>query len=125
MKSISRIALTIFSVFTVMAAFAQKPKTETFKVSGNCGMCKENIETAVAKQPGVTKAVWSKATKMMTVTYQPKKITMDKIQKKIAAAGYDTPKYKGDDKAYSELDGCCQYDREEAGTKKDDHSGHH
>ncbi|MES2773799.1 MAG: heavy metal-associated domain-containing protein [Bacteroidota bacterium] len=119
MKSIIKISLTILSLFAVMAAFAQKPKTETFKVSGNCGMCKKIIESAVAKQAGVTKATWNKETKMMTVVYQPSKTTVDAIQKKIAAVGYDTPKFRGDDKAYDELPGCCQYDRESAEAKND------
>jgi len=33
------------------------------------------------------------------------------IQKKIAATGDDTQKYKADDIAYAKLPGCCQYER--------------
>ena len=124
MKTTIRLSLTILGLFAAMLTFAQKPKTETFKVSGNCGMCKKHIEGALAKQPGITKAVWNKETKMVTVVYQPSKITMDAIQKKIAAVGYDTPKYKGDDKAYDELDACCQYDREGADAKHEGHEEH-
>ena len=103
--------VAICSILSV-SLFAQSAKTETFKVSGNCGTCKKHIETA-AKVPGVTKAEWNKESKMMTLVYDPAKVSSDDIQKKIAAVGYDTPKYKGDDKAYSKLDECCQYERKQ------------
>ena len=83
-------------------------KTETIKVSGKCEMCKARIEKA-AKVEGVTKAVWSDKTKMLTLVYNPMKVKSDDIQKKIAAVGHDTPKYKATDKAYNALPGCCKY----------------
>ena len=85
-------------------------KTETIKVWGQCGMCKERIEKA-AKVEGVSKADWSDKTKVLTLVYNPSKVTSDDIQKKIAAVGHDTEKFKADDKAYSNLPGCCKYDR--------------
>lgn len=84
--------------------------TSTFKVWGNCEMCKETIESSI-KVDGITKADWNVDTKIMTVSYDESKISLDQIQKNIASVGYDNEKYKGDDKAYSELAGCCQYDR--------------
>lgn len=84
--------------------------TSTFKVWGNCEMCKETIEGSL-KVDGITKADWDVDTKIITVTYDNSKITLDQIQKNIASVGYDNEKYKGDDKAYVELAGCCQYDR--------------
>jgi copper chaperone CopZ len=84
--------------------------TSTFKVWGNCDMCKETIEGSL-KVEGVTKADWSTETKMISVTYDTTKITLDQIQKNIALVGYDNENYKGDDKTYSELPECCQYDR--------------
>ena len=85
-------------------------KTESIKVWGNCSMCKAHIEKA-AKVDGVTKANWNKETKMLSLVYDHSKISGDDIQKKIAAVGYDTEKFKGDDKAYAKLPGCCKYDR--------------
>lgn len=83
-------------------------KTETIKVSGNCGMCKERIETA-AKVDGVSKAEWNKDSKMLTLAYDPSKVKSDDIQKKIAAVGHDTEKFKADTKVYNGLPGCCKY----------------
>lgn len=85
-------------------------KTESFKVSGNCGMCKDRIEKTV-KAAGVTSASWDQKTKMLTVSFEPSTNSVDALSKKIAAAGHDTEKYKATDKAYNALDACCQYPR--------------
>jgi copper chaperone CopZ len=85
-------------------------KTETFKVWGNCDMCKSRIEKAV-KSEGATAADWNKNTKILTVTFDPSKTSVDLFSKKLAAVGHDTEKYKADDKAYQALDACCQYER--------------
>ncbi|BAV09776.1 Heavy-metal-associated domain-containing protein [Filimonas lacunae] len=109
MKSIKMLLVAVCAILTV-SLFAQEIKTVVIKVNGECGMCKKKIETA-AKQPGVTKADWNKDTKQLTLSYNPAKVNTDSVQKKIAAVGYDTEKYKADDKAYGELDECCQYER--------------
>jgi len=113
MKSIKMLIMAAFSILSV-SLFAQTAKTETFKVYGNCSACKKNIEKA-AFIPGVEKANWNKETKMMTLIYNASKINTDSVQKRIAAAGYDTEKYKGDNNAYNKLDECCQYDRKADG----------
>ncbi|MEI8272704.1 MAG: heavy metal-associated domain-containing protein [Paludibacter sp.] len=95
-------ALTISSV-----AFAAT-KTENIKVSGNCESCKARIEKA-AKVAGVTKADWSDKTKILTLVYDPAKVTSDDVQKKLAAVGHDTPKYKATTAVYNALPACCKY----------------
>jgi periplasmic mercuric ion binding protein len=86
--------------------------TETFKVWGNCGMCERTIEKA-AKVEGVSVANWDKTTKLITVSFDTSKTSLDQIQKSIAASGYDNDKYRADDVAYNNLHGCCQYDRKQ------------
>ena len=88
-----------------------KKKTVTFKVYGNCGMCKSTIEGALKGVKGVSSAAWDSEKKIMTVTFNPKKIELINIHKKIAAVGYDTDKAKAKDETYNSLHGCCQYDR--------------
>lgn len=117
--------LRIVSFIAILTAlthfgFAQKEATETLKVSGECGMCKKTIEKA-AKDAGATYAVWNKDTKILTVKYDNQSANSEKIQQKIADAGYDTPKFKATDDAYNKLEQCCQYDRESVnmGNKKD------
>jgi copper chaperone CopZ len=87
------------------------PSTETFKVYGNCGMCKSRIEKAAKSLAGVTAAEWDSETAMVTVTFDPTKITLDEIHTKIASVGHDTDKVKAQDDVYSHLPGCCKYDR--------------
>lgn len=115
MKQIKSIMLLLIATIALSAAKAQDVKTDTFKVWGNCGMCKKTIEKA-ANVNGVQKAEWNRETKVFTLVYNPAVTTNEKIQKAIAAAGYDTENFTGDDKAYEKLPGCCHYDRK----KKDD-----
>ncbi len=99
----------LFTIVSNNDAAAQSKKTETFDVSGNCGMCKSNIEKA-AKSAGASYASWSEESKKLTVKYA-KNTSTAKIQQKIAEAGYDNAGAKASDEAYNKLHGCCQYER--------------
>jgi periplasmic mercuric ion binding protein len=90
-------------------------QTKTFKVLGNCGMCKRTIEKA-AITAGASKAVWSWESHLIVVTFDAEKTSVDAIQREIAKIGYDNDGYKATDEVYNKLHGCCQYDR----TGKDD-----
>jgi copper chaperone CopZ len=96
-------------VLITTTSFAQS-QTDTIKVYGNCGMCKNRIEKTL-KLEGVTSAAWSPETKLLIISYDTAKISNDEIQKKIAAVGHDTEKYVADDEVYSKLPGCCLYKR--------------
>ncbi|MEI9808918.1 MAG: heavy metal-associated domain-containing protein [Bacteroidota bacterium] len=104
--------LPLLMAFAVVS-FAQKTKTETIPVSGNCGMCEAKIEKA-AKEAGASNAEWSRDTKMLTVKYNSSSTNAAKIQQAIANAGYDTRDFKTTDAAYNKLHACCQYDRTES-----------
>ncbi len=86
------------------------PETETFKVWGNCDQCKARIEKA-ANDEGTTSANWDQKTRMLTVTFNPSKTSVDALSKKLAMVGHDTEKYKADAKAYNALPDCCKYER--------------
>lgn len=96
--------------------FAQE-KTDSFRVYGNCGMCKKRIEKAAITE-GVTTAIWDVDTKMMLLTYDTAKTSLDAVQQRIAAVGHDTGKYRADDKVYAKLPGCCLYERKKNGEEK-------
>jgi hypothetical protein len=104
--------ILVISLLFVFLSFgnAQKPKIteEKFKVFGNCGMCKERIETAV-KIKEVKYAKWDKKSKVLTVAFQSQAITTDSLQKRIAAVGHDTEMFKAPDSVYNTLPGCCLY----------------
>lgn len=123
MKSFQFIAAFIFLFAGVQSSNAQSKTsgkqaavtTAVFKVWGNCGMCKKTIEGA-AKTNGATFAEWNEDSKMLTVKYAAAKSSDDKIQKGIAAAGYDNEKYVAPDDVYNNLHECCKYDRKSATT---------
>ncbi|MET0637687.1 MAG: cation transporter [Chitinophagaceae bacterium] len=113
-------SLKIFSLVLLMAStfagMAQDLKTETIPVSGNCGMCKSNIEKA-AKTAGVSEANWDQDKKILTIKYNETTTSVAKVQQGVAAAGYDTRDVRATDASYKKLHACCQYDRTEKGDK--------
>ena len=97
--------------FAGQAQDTSTKKKTTFKVYGNCGMCKDKIEGAVNGKSGIYGATWDVKTKKMTVTYNPEKTTLSKIKQKIADVGYDTESHRAKKATYDNLHGCCKYER--------------
>jgi hypothetical protein len=110
MKSFKIFSTVLLCCAIATTSFSQKTKTETFQVSGNCGMCETKIEKA-AKAAGATYADWNKDTKVITVKYSSTSSNLAKIQKSIADAGYDNVGVKTTTEAYDKLHDCCKYDR--------------
>jgi mercuric ion binding protein len=120
MKTLSLLLSVLFAAALSQSAFAQTKdqntlktvasKTESFKVFGNCELCKARIENAV-KEEGASAASWDTKTKMLTVTYDPLKTNKDKLSKKLASVGHDTESYKAPDDVYDKLPACCHYER--------------
>ncbi|MBI5856839.1 MAG: hypothetical protein HZB42_04235 [Sphingobacteriales bacterium] len=119
MKTIKFVSLIAISLSVSVLAMAQKA-TESFKVSGNCGMCKTRIEKA-AKEAGATEANWDKDSKMLTVSFESSLASATKIQQKIAEVGHDNNGYTASNEVYNNLPPCCKYERTSgsSGTTKD------
>jgi len=103
--------MLLLLVCSVTRIRAQQNKTDSctsFTVSGACEQCKHRIE-GVLKTRGVKKAVWNVDSKILTLTYNPSQITLDRIQQRIVAAGHDVGNKKAGDKAYEQLPACCHY----------------
>ena len=109
MKSFKVFSLAILALGLVFFTQAQNI-TETFKVSGNCGMCKTRIEKA-AKAAGAQEASWDKDTKQLTVTFAKESTSLAKIQQKIAEVGHDNDAFKATNDTYNKLPACCKYER--------------
>jgi Cu(I)/Ag(I) efflux system membrane fusion protein len=86
-----------------------KMEHQMIRVSGNCEMCKDRIETAAKSVSGVMSAEWSAEKQMLHAEFDPAKTSSDAIQKAIAKVGHDTDKYKAPDNIYKELPECCLY----------------
>lgn len=104
-------SLLAFSLLFTNFLFAQTITKSTFKVKGECGMCKERIETT-AKKSGATYANWNSDSQQLIVEYDAGKVSPDEILKKIADVGHDNEKYSATDEVYRNLPGCCLYPRE-------------
>jgi periplasmic mercuric ion binding protein len=107
MNNLASIILVILTL--TLTSFAQDKKVvETeFKVFGNCGQCKNRIEKAV-KIKEVKFAKWDRNSKILKVAFETP-MTADSLQKRIAAVGHDTEKYKAPNSVYSALPECCLY----------------
>jgi mercuric ion binding protein len=119
MKSIQIVFIGLLLFVFSNQVSAQKAKTEkvTFKVYGNCPMCKSRMETACDAK-GIKMAEWDVDTKIMTVVFNPAKITLEQIHQLIADSGHDTDLKKANDAVYKNLPDCCLY-REKPNTHHD------
>ena len=111
----SKIHQIVKSIFLAALLAASAPafaagttKTDTIAVNGDCGMCEIKIEKA-AKLRGVSTADWDADAKQLIVTYNPKKVTPEDIQRSVAAQGYDTELFTATEASYKALPQCCQY----------------
>ncbi|MBA5629382.1 TonB-dependent receptor domain-containing protein [Moheibacter lacus] len=104
-----------FKIFTFLLllgiSLSAQEITEEIKVRGNCGMCKDRIESTVNTFPSANGS-WNINSKILTLSFDPKKTSKDQIMKKVAEVGHDNELYLADDKVYQSLPGCCQFDRE-------------
>lgn len=110
MNTIIKSGILFLSIF-LFSNFSAQTKSFKAKVEGNCGMCKDRIETAVKADKNVSFANWSMSKKVLTVSYDASKTDKKSILKSVAAVGHDNEMFRASDKVYDELDSCCQYDR--------------
>ena len=110
MNSTIKSGILFLSIF-LFSNFSAQTKTFKAKVEGNCGMCKERIETAVKADKNVKSADWSMSKKTLTVSYNASKTDKKNILKSVADVGHDNEMFRASDKVYDDLDSCCQYDR--------------
>lgn len=101
-------SLWIFSLFISPFIFAQSTVNSTVTVKGDCGMCKDRIESTALKT-GARSAKWDADTQKLHLIFNPSKVSEDEILKNIAAVGHDNQKYRASDEVYEKLPECCHY----------------
>ncbi len=109
-KKIAIIVLAIFMSNWILAQDNNVVK-ESFKVWGNCEMCKTTIEKSVKSVDGVKSGKWIVSEQKMTVKFDASKTSLNEIKKAIAAVGYDTEEFRATNESYNKLHHCCQYER--------------
>ena len=106
---LSKIILGISLIFSIIIN-AQTIK-EAYSVKGECGMCKERIETS-AKKSGATFANWNEESGKLQVEFDASKTSKQTILKNIADVGHDNELYSAPTDVYKKLPSCCLYTRE-------------
>lgn len=90
-------------------AAAPQSRTDTISVPQmQCSMCEDRIAGAVEKMRGIRKVSADAQAKHVVVTYDPRKISLVEIEKKIAAVGYDAGEMKALIRAQESLPSCCR-----------------
>ncbi|KFC23696.1 heavy-metal-associated domain-containing protein [Epilithonimonas lactis] len=110
MNTIIKSGMLFLSIF-LFSNFSAQTKTFKAKVEGNCGMCKDRIETVAKSDKNVKSAVWSVSKKTLTVSYDASKTDKKSILKSVAEVGHDNEMFRASNKVYDDLEVCCQYDR--------------
>lgn len=107
-KSMKSVIMMIFIAMPSLF-FAQKTtETITIKTSAQCDMCKKTLEKAMAYEKGVKSSSLEVSSAVLSVEFNPKKTTPDKIRKAVSDVGYDADEVKADPKAYDNLPDCCK-----------------
>ncbi|MCX6198774.1 MAG: heavy-metal-associated domain-containing protein [Bacteroidetes bacterium] len=110
---IAAVMLTI-NVF----AFGQKnkdnPQTVTIKTNiycshcMQCGRCAPRINDHITENSGIKKVSIDAKANTITVAYDAKKTSPEKIREAINKAGFDADDKKATAEAVNNLDGCCR-----------------
>jgi periplasmic mercuric ion binding protein len=85
-----------------------KIKEAKIKTSAICEMCKARIEKAVNRLDGIKKSDLDVESKVLTVSYNPDDITLEKIRETLNRTGYDADDTKADPRGYAKLPKCCK-----------------
>lgn len=102
--------LVVCILFISIYSNAQQGKVlvDSFKVDGNCDMCKKRIEDA-AYIKGVKRAEWSKSTQQLVIFYKSDKTSLQAVAENVALAGHSNEIAKAKEEDYNKLPECCHY----------------
>ncbi len=105
---ISMLGICLINIAWTQAPKPIKKSVISFQVEGTCDMCKDRIEKALDKK-GVYKAIYETKSKLLTVTYDPRKLEEIQIHNMVAMVGHDTPLVTASEVVYQSLPDCCRY----------------
>lgn len=104
----------ILFLFFSAAAIAEGPKKITVKTKIYCNHCTA-CETCgflflntLAFENGIKKVELDEKEMLVTILYNPKRTSPEKIRTAISKLGYDADDIPADRAAYEKLDGCCK-----------------
>ncbi|OFZ60801.1 MAG: hypothetical protein A3D92_13630 [Bacteroidetes bacterium RIFCSPHIGHO2_02_FULL_44_7] len=89
-------------------SYAQSTQEAEIKTSAECGSCKERLEGKLNYVGGIRFAELDVESKMLTVKFSPKKISLEEIRTIISELGYDADDVKANPEAVEKLPSCCK-----------------
>lgn len=106
----SALILSILLVISNLAMAIEPPKTAEIKIktSAICSMCKKRIERDLGVSKGIINSNLDLKDKVVTITYNTKKTSPEKIKSVISKIGYDADEIVADQKSHDALPDCCQ-----------------
>lgn len=99
------------SLASEMSKKSEGTVSKNVAVAGNCAMCEARIIKAAELVKGVSAVSWDKDTKIMKVSFDAGLISLENIEKEVAAAGHDTKNHQAHTDDYGNLPACCKYKR--------------
>jgi len=107
--------LILFTFFTISIS-AQNSKNEKAVIQTNidcdhckaCETCGQNFQDNLYKISGLKMYELDEEAMTITVYYNGKKTSLEKIKTAITKLGYDADELKADEVAYEKLDACCK-----------------
>jgi len=111
---IKHISILVFLLVAGIATSKISAQTSTVEIKtkiycshcSQCETCGMRFDTELYKLKGLKD--FSIKGNVITVSYNPKKITVDQIRQCIANCGYDADDVKATEAGLSSLDGCCK-----------------
>lgn len=103
-----KIIIVLALLMSGLSLKAQKKKTVEIETTIQCEMCTNRLDKMFADIWAVRKVDYDIEDKMITVQYNSKKISAQKIREKISSVGYKADDVEADPEAYEKLPACCQ-----------------
>ncbi len=110
MKRIASLLIALFLTAGLLNAGPVNDNTKEVKIktSAKCKMCKSRLEKNVGLSKGVEEASLNLDDKVMTVRYNPKRTSEEKIRETIAKTGYEADDIPAVEAAHDKLPKCCR-----------------
>lgn len=113
-----KLLLTLLFAFSFSGIVFSKqiPKTETIVIKTKiycdhckaCESCGAKFDKVLVFEKGIKMVTLDETAMTVTVMYNSKKTSPEKIRTAISKLGFDADDVKADPTAYDNLDGCCK-----------------
>lgn len=107
MKKILTVIAMLAMVFSLSAQQQKNIQKVTIQTNGTCEQCKKILMDNVPQWTGVKECVYDMKTSKVTISYDSKSTSVEKLREGISKLGYDADNVKADAAARAKLPKCC------------------